>query len=70
MAMWLAEQELIYKIYITMCYILLWIIPTAIFALFLCGNINKAYIGFEMVLCDINSVLVKQELIATGLLFL
>jgi hypothetical protein len=47
-----------------------WRTPAATFASFLRGNLNKACMGFEMSLRQINSSRVPQHVTATGLMFL
>lgn len=47
-----------------------WTVNSEVFAAFLRGNLNKACMGFEVVLRDINSQFVEQALTATGLIFL
>jgi hypothetical protein len=46
------------------------IVRATTFSQFLRGSINKACMGFEMVLRDINSIHVEPELTATALMFL
>jgi hypothetical protein len=47
-----------------------WNVPSNVFASFLRGNLNKACMGFEVVLRDINTSHVNHETTATALIFL
>ncbi|TAQ83099.1 hypothetical protein B7494_g8577, partial [Chlorociboria aeruginascens] len=47
-----------------------YVVPSNTFAGFLRGNINKAFMGFEMTLHDIYKPYIEKSLTATGLVFL